>query len=127
VDRADRGGIEFRDRPLQTAGLYQPVLDAIQQMLVEQIVGLAHDLPAPQDPGGRHHPSADPIPQFRSRVSGVGGDQNVSNPQPLLRRDRMRDVGRDRVCLARSGARLDQRAVFERMLGETEILAHARR
>ena len=127
MDRADRGRVELGHRPLEPPGHRQPQGGIRgEEFGVQRVAALGHR--RPQEPGGRDEPAADPVAEFGSRVAGVGGDEDVPDPQRLVGGQRVRHVGGHGVGLARAGARLDDRARGERILGEIEgAVCHARR
>ena len=127
MDRADRGGVEFGNRPLEPAGLRGPVGLVEEQFLVECVGGVARGLLAAEQQGRRHHPSADAVLQFSRSVAGVGRDKDSADPQVLVDGDRLCHDRRDGVGLPRACARLDEGAVGERVIGEEEGVCHVSR
>ena len=127
MDRADRGGVEFGNCPLEPAGLGGAVGLVEEQFLVECVGGVAWGLLAAEQQGRRHHPSADAVLQFSRRVAGVGRDKDSPDSQVFVDGDRLRHDRRDGVGLPRAGAGLDEGAVGERVVGEEEGLGHVSR
>ena len=126
VDRADRGRVELRDRPLEPTGLREPVAGVEEQLVVELVGGVAGGLLAAEQQGGGHHPAADAVAQLRGRVSRVGRDEDRADPHALVGGDRLRDDRRDGIGLPRAGAGLDERAVGKQAFRESEGCGHVR-
>ena len=127
MDRADRRGVEFGNRPLEPAGLRGPVGLVEEQFRVECVGSVAGGLLAAEQQGRRHHPSADAVFQFSRRVARVGRDKDRADPQIVVDGDRLRHDRRDGIGLPRASARLDEGAVGERVVGEEKGLGHVSR
>ena len=126
VDRADRGRVKLRDRPLEPAGLGEPVGVVEEQLVVELVGDVAGGLLAAEQQGGGHHPAADAVAQLRGGVSRVGRDEDRADPHALVSGDRLRDDRRDGIGLPRAGAGLDERAVGKQAFRESEGCGHVR-
>ena len=125
VDRADRGRVELRDRPLEPPGHVGGRRRVAQEVGVELVAGEARrHAPAADQLGGHHEPAADPFAKLGRRVPREGGDEDLADPQVLGGGERLGHVGRDGMRLPGAGTGFDQRAVGKRSGGDVEGLDH---
>ena len=119
VDRRDRGRVELHQRPLEPP---DPVRDLGVGAVAKPRRNLvAGGVCAPQRAGGLDEPPADAIAELRGGVLGERRDQNLPDPQILAEGEFPRDDGGHGVGLPRAGARLDDQAVGERVVGEVKV------
>lgn len=125
VDRPDRRGVELDECPFQPLGFHGPLVRHGEKPGIERVIaGDTRWLQAAEQPRHGHDPGPDPVFQFGGGRPGVGGDEDVADPQGRILGERERDQRGYGVSLARSGARLDQRAVGWQVGAEVELDRH---